>query len=45
MMVFYITNFVPFIRPNLPMLKETELSKLKGQGKQLDPAPFEFYKR
>jgi hypothetical protein len=28
-LVFFITCFVPFIRPNVPMIKPNELAKLK----------------
>jgi len=34
MLVFYITCFVPFIRPNLPHLKEGELLKYKNIEKE-----------
>ena len=34
MLVFYITCFVPFIRPNLPLLKDGELMKLKNLEKE-----------
>ena len=33
-LVFFITCFVPFIRPNVPMIKATELNALKLQQKE-----------
>ena len=34
-LVFFITCFVPFIRPNVPMIKPQEMSKLKAEQKEL----------
>jgi hypothetical protein len=28
-LVFYITCFVPFVRPTVPVLKESEISRMK----------------
>ena len=33
MLVFFITSFLPFVRPNLPQLKLTEIKKCKRKPK------------
>ena len=34
MLVFFITCFVPFIRPNFPIIKESEIVRLKNEEKE-----------
>jgi hypothetical protein len=33
-LVFYITCFVPFVRPNIPMIKDTEINRMKSLEKE-----------
>lgn len=34
MLVFFITCFVPFIRPNFPIIKESEMNRLKNEERE-----------
>lgn len=33
-LVFFITCFVPFIRPNFPIIKEQEIVRIKNEEKE-----------
>ena len=34
MLVFFITSFLPFVRPNLPQLKQDDIKKCKRKSKK-----------
>jgi len=33
-LVFYITSFAPFMRPGIPIVKDTEIAKMKSIEKE-----------